>query len=109
MDYKDNREEIIIQHIERSRYVDIPQCAHPGCPEAAFPCRIDGEVYEHLCGHHAAQDGYCPGCGDFKAGCGDPWQDLCDNCESEIGDHDDEEIDADDFYSDEIWEDEEDL
>ncbi len=66
------------------------------CEQEGNPCWLGSayeEPHEYLCGKHMFQSGYCPGCGLFWGGVESfEFSDhhLCENCESELREEDDE-------------------
>jgi hypothetical protein len=85
----------------------LPTCEHDGCDREGDPCFLpddppDGPSY-HFCGEHAHVEGFCRGCGGFFAGVGNfetSRTGLCDNCEGDLGE-DDENDDEDWDFQDE--------
>lgn len=69
-------------------YVRTQTCCR--CGEKANECRInswDIEPTEMLCGTHAREAGYCPGCGLFWAGVESydfSGSGLCEHCTEEV-------------------------
>ena len=78
-------------------------CQHEDCTEIALACYLptgnhDAGPDEWLCGEHARESGYCPGCGLFWAGI-EPFDfrlngtSYCDNCFSEFHEYADDDLD----------------
>lgn len=78
-------------------------CEHPGCRRKGDECYISPLVHEHpngdedrvdgyYCHEHAPAHGFCCCCGHFCAGT-EPFDTigLCESCEDEIREHDDED------------------
>lgn len=71
------------------------RCWQPGCHSKGMKCIIsaaligeDEDQMERYCSEHAAENGYCYGCGIFCAGIESfdfSWhRGLCDNCADEV-------------------------
>lgn len=70
------------------------RCWHIGCAEKGMRCILpwpEDETdppYERYCYQHAAEHGYCYGCGLFCSGIESfdfgPYRGLCDNCADEV-------------------------
>lgn len=80
-------------------------CEHEGCGSSdPIICTIDGEVHQLLCGYHAAEYGFCSGCGVFSAGITSfdfHHPGLCDNCHDQLSSDFDFEDDDDFIHPDE--------
>ena len=79
-------------------------CQHENCSQKAMECTLsdgDGTV-EYYCPVHAAENGYCTGCGQFCGGTNSfefvhpGW---CDNCHDEIVSEEADEQDGDEYYT----------
>lgn len=83
----------MLDQATQADYAEPVLCDVQGCTEQGYPCVLyvpeeNEEHQETLCGTHALEHGYCPGCGNFWAGVEsfDFGPGLCENCR-----HDDDE------------------
>ena len=80
-------------------------CGHEGCESTELiSCFLhdnaDGTPDEYYCGEHVRDAGYCPGCGNFWAGCESfdfSPSGYCENCASEFDDES-EDIDDENYW-----------
>lgn len=77
-------------------FCEIEGCTLPGY-EFSY---TDGEKPSYYCGGHAHEQGFCVGCGGFFGGVESSdcsRSGLCDQCEDELGDEDDDDDWLDDI------------
>lgn len=70
-------------------------CSDGTCFGISITCELPSGEVEYLCPEHAAENGYCAGCGTYIAG----WIEFgsyCDTCQDQIN----RDVDMEDDYDD---------